>query len=205
MDHVSPAMFGAFSVVLVVAAINDFRVQKIPNILTFPTMLVALLWHGLMTGWGGLWFSFLGLVVGMGLMIIPYSMGWMGAGDAKLMGAAGAVLGAKPVIVALVLTCALGFFYAMILFVIHFRWSRQYFARYLTMVKLLVLTRQGARLEPDEKEKQYTKPKLWYGLPIAVAVLWTMAALLWGKLQYPTCQSWTSSKYVEWLTFGLLT
>jgi prepilin peptidase CpaA len=42
--------------ILVVAAIIDIRIQKIPNILTFPTMLVGLIYHSVANGWSGVFF-----------------------------------------------------------------------------------------------------------------------------------------------------
>lgn len=37
--------------------------------------------------------SFLGLVVGLGVLLVPFALGWIGAGDVKLLGVIGALLG----------------------------------------------------------------------------------------------------------------
>ena len=96
------------SCVLIAAAIYDFRYQKIPNVLTFPTMIIALAYFGVTRGLEGFLFSAGGLGLGIAILIIPYLMGGMGAGDVKLLGAAGAVLGPLGIFNAFVLTAFIG-------------------------------------------------------------------------------------------------
>ena len=84
-----------FPVILLISAITvsvveDVRRQKIPNLVTFPTMVIALIYYGISSGLNGLFFSAGGLASGMGFFMILYVMGGMGAGDVKLMGASGA-------------------------------------------------------------------------------------------------------------------
>lgn len=79
--------------VLIVCAITDLRHRRIPNILTYPTILVGLSVYWYTEGWDGLLFSIGGMTFGFTLFLLPYLMGGMGAGDVKLMSAIGAVLG----------------------------------------------------------------------------------------------------------------
>ena len=58
--------------ILSISAIIDFRTQKIPNLITFPAVIIALLYHFFTHGIDGLIFSALGLATGIGLLIIPY-------------------------------------------------------------------------------------------------------------------------------------
>ena len=109
------------SVALIVAATIDMRTYRIPNLLTYPTMLTALVYHTITNGLNGLIFSSLGLIVGMGLFSIPFFMGVMGAGDAKLMGAVGAVLGCRGVLNASLFTAVAGGVFALILLFSHYR------------------------------------------------------------------------------------
>ena len=156
------------SSILAVAAWVDLRLQKIPNLLTYPTMGIALVYHLVINSLDGLLFSAGGLVIGIGVLILPYIMGGMGAGDAKLMAAAGAVLGPRGVFGAFLLTAVIGGGYALILIVT----TRQYFkgliTRYATTLKTYALTRQLILVPADENEE---KPKLCYGVAIALGTL----------------------------------
>jgi prepilin peptidase CpaA len=154
------------SAILVVAAVQDLRLQKIPNLLTYPTMVIGLACHGMTSGLDGLLFSAGGLALGTGIFILPYLMGVMGAGDAKLMGAAGAVLGLKGVFIAFLLTAIVGGVYALIvLFISHRKGS---FPGLATTLKTFVFTGQFIRMPVAENEK---KPRLCYGVAIASGTL----------------------------------
>lgn len=151
--------------VLIVSAVIDVRIRKIPNLITYPTMLIALSHHWFIKGLDGLLFGLAGLVVGIALLLLPYLMGGMGAGDAKLMGAVGGVTGAKGVLTAFVLTALVGGVYALILILIYRRHFRGFFKNQVTILKTLILTREYI---PDPVETHNKKPELCYGLAIAV-------------------------------------
>src|SRR5512135_1678390 len=89
---------------LVVAVIFDLRYQKIPNWLTLLTFILAVLYHSITHGLSGFLFAVEGGVVGIFVLLLPYIMGGMGAGDAKFMGAIGGLLGPKGIFVAFLLT-----------------------------------------------------------------------------------------------------
>ncbi len=158
------------SVVLIVAAVIDLRVQKIPNLLTYPAMAVALGCHSALHGWDGLLFSAGGLVVGMAIFFVPYLMGWMGAGDAKLMGAAGAALGIKGVIIASLLTAVIGGVYAIVLLLIWRRYCAGMIARWAMTLKTFALTAQFVPVPVPEGEDE-RKPRLCYGVAIALGTM----------------------------------
>ena len=108
---------------MVAAVATDFRAQKIPNLITLPLMLYGLCYHVITSGFSGLSFSFLGIITGIGIFIIPYIMGGMGAGDAKLMGGAGALIGAKGAFISGIFSILLGLVYAVILLVIYSKYG----------------------------------------------------------------------------------
>ena len=105
------------SVVLVFAGIIDYKKQKIPNYLTFPTVLIALIYHFYLSGLNGLLFSILGMFTGIALLIIPYIMGGMGAGDVKLLGAIGSFVGYKSVVFVFLFTALFGGLYAIVVLI----------------------------------------------------------------------------------------
>jgi prepilin peptidase CpaA len=86
-------VFGCAAVFLFLAAASDLRFHRVPNILTFPALLGALLvspWWGATSG--PLEAGF-GAALGFALLIGPYVFGGMGAGDVKALMALGAWLG----------------------------------------------------------------------------------------------------------------
>lgn len=75
------------------SAAFDAKERRIPNKITFLGIIVGLLFNLITGGWMGLFNSFLGLVAGIAIFFIPFAIGGMGAGDVKLMGAIGALMG----------------------------------------------------------------------------------------------------------------
>jgi prepilin peptidase CpaA len=72
---------------------EDLRARRLPNYLTLGTALVGLAFQFASHGWPGLFAGLQGLGLGFGLLIIPYGLGGMGAGDVKALAALGAWLG----------------------------------------------------------------------------------------------------------------
>ncbi len=151
--------------ILILAARIDFDRQKIPNLITYPSMVIALSYNGLTRGADGLLFSLAGLAIGIGILLVPYLMGGMGAGDAKLMGAVGAMIGVKGVIYAFICTAIIGGVYALVLMIIHRSRFKGYFKKQMTTLWTLVLTRKYI---PDPIQAGQKRPRLCYGLAIAL-------------------------------------
>jgi prepilin peptidase CpaA len=150
------------------AAFQDVRRGKIPNLITFPTMAAGIVCHTVMDGLHGLAFSCGGLFLGIGLLIFPYWIGKAGAGDAKLMGAAGAAIGPKGVLVAFVITTLAGGIYALIILLLQRRYLQGLGRRLFSMVKTFAVTAQIIYVPPVEAEKA---PHLRYGVAIAFGTI----------------------------------
>ncbi|MEW6251281.1 MAG: A24 family peptidase [Planctomycetota bacterium] len=76
----------------------DYSARRVPNWLNALIAAAGLLVQGLAFGWyapgvGGVGWGLLGLAVGLGVLIVPWLMHGMGAGDVKLMAAIGCWLG----------------------------------------------------------------------------------------------------------------
>ena len=78
-----------------VAALIDLRTRRIPNWLTFGTLLVGVLLNVWLHGFGGLLTAISGAALGLALLLPFFVMRVMGAGDVKLLAAIGALLGAQ--------------------------------------------------------------------------------------------------------------
>lgn len=85
-------------IVTLISVYTDCRWRKIKNHVTYPAIALGLVLHTLSHGWIGLIFAATGLLVGIGLMLIPFLYGQLGAGDVKLMGALGSLLGGYEIL-----------------------------------------------------------------------------------------------------------
>lgn len=162
---------------IIISVVEDLRRRKIPNLVTFPTMLLAMLHHTVSRGSDGLFFSATGLAVGVGFFIVPYLLGKMGAGDAKLMGAAGAIFGPNGICLASIIVYVAGGVYATVLFAMNPRYTASFLRRSWTTFKTLVVTSEFILIPPEKDEKQ---PILRFALPIAVGTLVYMFARVTG-------------------------
>lgn len=125
-------------VALSAACIQDVRFRKIPNRITFSVMAIALAHHSLSGGFYGFASSVTGLLLGMGIFFIPYLFGIMGAGDAKFMGAVGAVLGPVDLLTVAVLATLSGGIYAVTVMVVNHRYGLNFISRlHITFTSLL--------------------------------------------------------------------
>ncbi|MEN8261899.1 MAG: A24 family peptidase [Nitrospirota bacterium] len=155
--------------ILIIAVVNDLRFQKIPNILTFPAMVVAIAYNSWFSGLEGFLFSIEGIGLGMAVFIAFHLFGGMGAGDVKLMGAVGGFLGPKGVFIAFIFTAFTGGIYSLIILAYHGH-LRGTLKRYGTMFKSYILTRKIVYVSASNKE---SKLRLCYGVPIAMGTLLT--------------------------------
>jgi prepilin peptidase CpaA len=79
--------------VLVICFYTDFKVQKIYNNIIFPSLILSLVTQLLLNGFSGLSKSIIGLLVGLSILLVPYLLGGIGAGDVKLLALIGAIKG----------------------------------------------------------------------------------------------------------------
>ncbi|UZP65900.1 A24 family peptidase [Desulfovibrio mangrovi] len=162
--------------ILLIAVVTDLKGQRIPNWLTFPAMAFALAFHGITQGLDGLVFSFSGLALGFGVMILPYLFGAMGAGDVKLMMATGAFLGFSLTLQAFILTSIVGGFYALVMLARHMDVLKKVLAALRDTASLFLATRQFAYVRQAD-DKRF--PRLCYGVAIAAGTFGVMV-ITWG-------------------------
>ena len=80
------------------ATVWDLKTNKIPNAITLTSVLIGILVNSYLGGLVGLGHSLAGTFVGIFLLIIPFALGGIGAGDVKLLAAVGALNGAQFVL-----------------------------------------------------------------------------------------------------------
>jgi len=164
-------VIGLLISVLVFSAVIDLRTRKIPNIVTYPAMLLAIGYHALASEGAGVYFSLSGLAVGILVLILPYLLGGMGAGDAKLMGTVGVFIGPKNVFIAFIYTAIIGGLYALLLVLMNWRLFRGILERRWATVKNIVLTRHYQPRPADADADGASAPKLCYGIAIALGTM----------------------------------
>ena len=91
--------FGLAALAVAVAALPlDLARRRIPNFLTLPALALGLIGHGVAGGPGGVAEAGAGALAGAALLLVPWRLGWAGAGDLKLLAALGALVGARPLL-----------------------------------------------------------------------------------------------------------
>jgi prepilin peptidase CpaA len=95
---VPPLVLGCAAAFLFFAVESDLRSRRVPNLLTFPALFGALLvspWFGATSGPSE---AAAGAALGFALLVGPYAIGGMGAGDVKALMALGAWLGPEAIL-----------------------------------------------------------------------------------------------------------
>jgi len=100
-----------------VAAFTDIVEYRVRNILTLPLIVSGLVYHAVVGGSSGFATSVGGVAFGLGVLIVPWLLGLIGAGDAKLLAGVGAWLGLPVTVVAFIATAAASALYATVLIV----------------------------------------------------------------------------------------
>lgn len=86
------------STYLAIISLIDAKLSKIPNTITFPFCILAILYNTIFSGWEGLGLALAGTASGLGLLLPIFLLGGMGAGDVKALAALGALMGPKDIL-----------------------------------------------------------------------------------------------------------
>ncbi|HZQ23249.1 MAG TPA: A24 family peptidase [Terriglobales bacterium] len=150
-----------------VAGAMDWRYRRIPNWLTVPAAGVGILLHYLSYGWGGAKDALLGVLLGLAILFPFVAIRSLGAGDWKLVGAAGAFLGPGPLLTVLFAgTLIAG---AMALVVIIYKGRLRQALRNMGRIlgSFVTLHRPGGDLSLDNPESL----KVPFGVAFALAAI----------------------------------
>jgi prepilin peptidase CpaA len=101
----------------------DYKEKRVPNklnlLIILSGLIVQLFWNG---GWG-LLSGVEGLALGFGLLIIPWAMYMMGAGDVKLLAGMGVWMGPEMVLWTFVIGAIIGGVASLIMIAARRRWG----------------------------------------------------------------------------------
>lgn len=108
MTHLPPILQTVLAVIVVIGGISDFRWRRIPNWLALTGAVLGIGLNTFLYETSGLWMSLKGLGLAFLIYFPLYLLRAMGAGDVKLMGAAGAIIGPANWFGLFVITAILG-------------------------------------------------------------------------------------------------
>ena len=166
---------------VVLASWIDWRYRKVPNWLNLALIVVGLAVQGIYHGWTGLGMGLLGMLLGFGLLIIPWLMHAMGAGDVKLMAAIGVWLGPLLTLRAFCVGAILAGVIAVAMIII----GRKFWQAYMNMGVIITKLNSFKRAFSDfgsVKALKSTSQLLPYGVPLSIGaliVLFSRGASFW--------------------------
>lgn len=99
-----PALVG----LCLTASLADIRTGAIPNALNGTALATGLLLSGALGGRAGLVQSLTGALLGLAILIAPFLLHMVGAGDVKFLAAAGAIVGWRILMPSFLVGAALG-------------------------------------------------------------------------------------------------
>jgi prepilin peptidase CpaA len=148
------SVFGAATLVAIVAALTDLRSRKIPNLIPLSGCLLGLVLNLWADGWPGAEIAAAGFGTGILLMLPGYLLRVAGGGDLKLVAALGCLLGPWMLISAFVVAALVAGLWAVV------QGSRAWingdarlpFARYGQMLRFLLVTGRLTYYRPEEGE-----------------------------------------------------
>ena len=100
---------------ILLASWIDYSQRRVPNWLNGALVITGLGVQCWFFGWSGVGTGVLGLLTGFGLLIVPWLMHGMGAGDVKLMAAIGVWMGPLLTLYSFVLGGAIGGLVAVVM------------------------------------------------------------------------------------------
>ena len=107
-QSIIPAITVLALIVVTLCAITDILEHRIYNSVLLPTLLLAFFLNTLFAGLPGLLDCFLGFTLGMAILFPLYFLRGTSAGDVKLLGVVGALLGTQGALIAGVATLCFG-------------------------------------------------------------------------------------------------
>jgi prepilin peptidase CpaA len=165
--------------VLLAAAYTDVRYGKIYNAVSYPGILIGLIGHtvtGRLTGDGQLQLGLAGSAAGLAAGFLPLLAAWLaggiGGGDAKIMGAVGALTGWRFTLAAMLYGFAVAALMAVLVMLAK-RTTRRTLGR-IWRFFVLLFTPRGVT-DPATAES----PKIPFGLALCIGAALALVEVAW--------------------------
>jgi prepilin peptidase CpaA len=158
------------TITLVVAAVIDGLQLKVPNWITFPMIVSGWIYSTAFSpyaGWEGLWLSLIGTAVGLALLLPPYAVGGMGAGDVKLLAGVGAWMWGTNTLYAFAVTALVGGVIAIFMVLWAGAWQKHK-NQFWSILNEIATVKDPEKLSEIAAERKPRMFLLPYGIPIAI-------------------------------------
>lgn len=172
----SIATFGVLALFCGVVATWDLRAGRVPNFVNLLGFLAGIT-AGLISGGAGMLADrLLGSLLGIGILLVPFLLHMVGAGDVKFLGAAGAIVGWRMLGTSFLAGAAIGALIGIVVIMARFK-SRADFTTWLAplLVPGVMETLRSARRSTKGPDL-----RLPYAVPLSLGlVLCTGLGLRW--------------------------
>jgi prepilin peptidase CpaA len=169
------------TITLVVAAIIDGMQLKVPNWITFPMIASGWIYSAAFSpyaGWEGLFLSLVGTGVGLAVLLPPYAVGGMGAGDVKLMAGVGAWMWGTVTLFAFAVSALVGGVIAIGMVLSRGAWAKHK-DQFWTILNEIATVKDPEKLAEIAAERKPRMFLLPYGIPIAIG---SIAYFAWSGM-----------------------
>ena len=165
----------AFSLI---AGWTDWRSRRIPNWLTVPGLVIGIAYNSVAFGWPGAKSSLLGAGLGLGLLLPFVVIRSFGAGDWKLIGALGAILGPSHLLIVLLGTILVNGILAVAMII-----QKKRVRRTLRNIGILVSSLASFHMPGPELSIDHAEAlNVPFGVAVAVTVVALAGSMAWRTL-----------------------
>ena len=157
----------------------DYSQRRVPNWLNAVLAAAGFVAQWAFFGWSGLAAGLLGMVVGFAVLIVPWAMHGMGAGDVKLMAAIGVWFGPWMTLVSFALGAVIGGVLAVLMIL----WRRRASEAWSNLGVILIKLRSPDMMFSEFGSAKSLGPKpqlLPYGVPLTIGSLIVLSGHVGG-------------------------
>lgn len=176
--NLSDTVWFATLAVVLCAGYIDWRTRKIPNWLTVTGFFAGIVLNSILGGWRGAIESLEGAGLALGLLLPLVLLRGFGAGDWKLLGAVGSLMGWRAMLVVLIVSCLITGAAALVQIIVTRRF-RVTIRNIFTLLKGFAIF--GFRPNPEISLDNPTLAKLPFGTCVAVGTALCFLAAHWPQ------------------------
>lgn len=169
-------VWGLATVLAISAGWTDWRSRRIPNWLTVPGLLLGIAVNSLAWGWRGTKDSLLGAGLGLALLLPFVLIRSLGAGDWKLVGAMGAFVGPRPLILVLLVAVLIAGLMGVVLII----WKKRVGQTLRNLAHMVAAFLQLRLPGPELTLDNPAALKIPFGVAFALAAILYSAQQMWG-------------------------